>query len=236
MKKTDLETFFDSLLPNLWEELIFFIPDRNIPKDIMDKTTNFKLKKFLNKVLVMDTYEGPIEYKEGRNNNKTLLKASKLESNLYQLLEKEKATSSLEFNFILEKYREQIECLKYISEWMYLNLNQVEKFDQTVKGLFQIQLSYYKKHSNVFLNQFYKNRTDYNKIKFNLESIIKSQLKEIVEKKENHTKKEETQSAQNISLNNNTPQKVKKQPLVTYQEAEKHLLKKVFNLDLKVIN
>jgi hypothetical protein len=86
------------------------------------------------------------------------------------------------------------------------------------------------------LNQFYKNRTDYNKIKFNLESIIKSQLKEIVEKKENHTKKEETQSAQNTSLNNNTPQKVKKQPLVTNEEAEKHLLKKVFNLDLNTIN
>jgi hypothetical protein len=236
MKKTDLETFFDSLIPNLWEELIFFIPDRNIPKDIKDKIVKTDFQKFINKILVFDTYDGPILYEDGRNNKKIILKASKLESNFYQLLEKEKATSSLEFNFILEKYLEQVECLKYISEWMYLNLNQVEKFDQTVKGLFQMQLSYYEKHLNVFVNQFYKNRTDYNKIKFNLESIIKSQLKEIVEKKENHTKKEETQSAQNTSLNNNTPQKVKKQPLVTNEEAEKHLLKKVFNLDLNVIS
>jgi hypothetical protein len=234
MKKTDLETFFNSLLPNLWEELIFFIPDRNIPKDVMDKIQSIDFKKFFNRVLVFDTYDGPILYEDGRNNKKIILKASKLESNFYQLLEKEKATSSLEFNFILEKYLEQVECLKYISEWMYLNLNQVEKFDQTVKGLFQMQLSYYEKHLNVFVNQFYKNRTDYNKIKFNLESIIKSQLKEIVEKKENHTKKEETQSAQNTSLNNNTPQKVKIQPIVTYEEAEKYLLKKVFNLDLNV--
>jgi hypothetical protein len=236
MKKTDLETFFYSLLPNLWEELIFFIPDKDIPKDIKDKIVKTDFQKFINKVLVFDTYDGPVLYEDGRNNKKIILKASKLESNFYQLLEKEKTTSSLEFNFILEKYREQIECLKYISEWMYLNLNQVEKFDQTVKGLFQMQLSYYEKHLNVFVNQFSKTRTDYNKIKFNLESIIKSQLKEIVEKKENHTKKEETQSAQNTSLNNNTPQKVKKQPLVTYEEAEKHLLKKVFNLDLNVIS
>jgi hypothetical protein len=232
MKKTDLETFFDSLIPNLWEELIFFIPDRNIPKDVMDKIQNIDFKKFFNRVLVFDTYDGPILYEDGRNNKKIILKASKLESNLYQLLEKEKATSSLEFNFILEKYREQIECLKYISEWMHLNLNQVKELDQTIKGLFQLQLSYYEKHLNVFLNQFSKTRTDYNKIKFNLESIIKSQIKELAEKQSNQIQNSETHINQTDSINKNTPKKPNKIPLITKEEAEKLLLKKIFNLDL----
>lgn len=237
MKKTDLETFFNSLIPNLWEEFVFFIPDTNIPRDIIDKTQDFDLKKFLNKVLVMDTYDGPILYEEGRNNTKITLKATKLESNLYQLLEREKITSTLEFNFILEKYLEQVECLKYISEWMYSNLNQVENLDQTIKGLFNIQLSYYEKHLKVFIKQFYKNRIDYNKATFNLESIINSQIKEIVEKKENHNENKETHIAQNANLNNNnTPQKVKKQPLVTQEDAEKLLLKTIFNLDIKALN
>ena len=232
MKKTDLETFFYSLLPNLWEELIFFIPDKDIPKDIKDKIVKTDFQKFINKVLVFDTYDGPLLYEDGRNNKKIILKASKLESNFYQLLEKEKTTSSLEFNFILEKYREQIECLKYISEWMHLNLNQVKELDQTIKGLFQMQLSYYEKHLNVFVNQFSKTRTDYNKIKFNLESIIKSQIKELAEKQSNQIQNSETHINQTDSINNNTPKKPKKIPLITQEEAEKLLLKKIFNLDL----
>jgi len=232
MKKTDLEIFFYSLLPNLWEELIFFIPDKDIPKDIKDKIVKTDFQKFINKVLVFDTYDGPVLYEDGRNNKKIILKASKLESNFYQLLEKEKTTSSLEFNFILEKYREQIECLKYISEWMHLNLNQVKELDQTIKGLFQMQLSYYEKHLNVFVNQFSKTRTDYNKIKFNLESIIKSQIKELAQKQSIQIQNSETHINQTDSINNNTPKKPKKIPLITQEEAEKLLLKKIFNLDL----
>jgi hypothetical protein len=232
MKKTDLEIFFYSLLPNLWEELIFFIPDKDIPKDIKDKIVKTDFQKFINKVLVFDTYDGPVLYEDGRNNKKIILKASKLESNFYQLLEKEKTTSSLEFNFILEKYREQIECLKYISEWMHLNLNQVKELDQTIKGLFQIQLSYYEKHLNVFVYQFSKTRTDYNKIKFNLKSIIKSQIKELAQKQSNQIQNSEIHINQTDSINNNTPKKPKKIPLITQEEAEKLLLKKIFNLDL----
>lgn len=232
MKRTELETFFNSLLPNLWEELIFFVPDTNIPKDIIVKTQNFNLNKFSNKVMVMDTYDGPIFYEQGRNNTRITLKATKLESNLYQLLEREKTTSILEFNFILEKYLEQIECLKHISQWMYSNLNQVQHLDQTIKGLFQIQLSYYEKHLNVFVKQFYKNRIDYNKTTFNLESIIKSQITELSEKQSNQIKNSETHITQNATIDNNTPEKPKKKPLITQEDAEKLLLKKIFNIDL----
>jgi hypothetical protein len=115
---------------------------------------------------------------------------------------------------------------------MYSNLSQVENLDQTIKGLFQIQLSYYEKHLKVFVKQFYKNRIDYNKTTFNLESIIKSHIKELVKKKESQTPNTETHITQNATIDNNTPEKVKKQPLVTYEDAEKLLLKKIFNIDL----
>lgn len=229
MNKTPLETFFNSLIPNLWEELIFYIPNKDFPKNIIDNFKNLNIEKFFNQVLVMDTFKGPIKYKEGRNNKEILLKGAKLENNLYRLLEKEHITNLTEFNFILDKYLEQVECLKYMSEWMYSNLDQIKHQNETIKGLFLMQSNHFEKHLNVFVDHFYKNRAIFHKNDFDLESIIKSKLKEITI--QNATIK--------VNQNNTTHKSQKKsikQPLVAEEDAKKMILKQVFNLDLNIIN
>ncbi|MFH4966285.1 hypothetical protein V8G69_14885 [Gaetbulibacter sp. M235] len=231
MDSPPLETFFNSLLPNLWEEFIFFIPNKNIPDSVIDNFKNLEIEKYFNKIMLFDTYKGPIIYEKGTNNNKIVLKGSKLENNIYRLLDRQNITSSSGFNFILEKYLEQIECLKYISRWMYENIEQANYIDETIKGLFLIQLNHFDKHVNVFVKQFHKNSIDANKSPLNVEEIIKSTLKEINRQDQGHN--------QNATLvvgpdnaTNRTPQKTIKQPLVTEQDAEKMILKQVFNVNM----
>ena len=45
MSKTSLEKYFNSLLPSLYEELLFFIPDKDIPMDVLQNIESDVLKK-----------------------------------------------------------------------------------------------------------------------------------------------------------------------------------------------
>ena len=88
MSETSLEKYFNSLLPNLYEELLFFIPDKDIPEDILQNIQSSIIRKVFNKLLIMDKYQGPIEYAKGRNAKLSFGKASELEKNTYSLLER----------------------------------------------------------------------------------------------------------------------------------------------------
>jgi len=230
--------FFNSLLPNLWEEFIFFIPSRNIYDSIKDNFKNQDIEKYFNQIMVFDTYKGPVLYEEVTNNNKIILKSSKLENNLFRLLDKQNLTNPSGFNFILEKYLEQIECLNYISQWLYENLNQVNEINETIKGLFLMQMNHFDKHVNAFKSQFYKNNIEATKNPLNIEEIIKSTLKEINKQEQIQTKSPTLDIATDLATGKDlqkTPQKTPKQPLVTEQDAEKMILKQVFNLDISII-
>jgi len=242
MNKTPLEMFFNSLLPNLWEEFIFFIPNRDIPKSIKNNFKNQDIEKYFNQIMVFDTYKGPMLYEEGSNTNKIILKNSKLENNLFRLLDKQNLTNPSEFNFILEKYLEQIECLKYLSQWMYENLDKVNCTNETIetiKGLFLIQMNHFDKHVKAFKSQFYKNNIEANINSLNVEEIIKSTLKEINKQEQIQTQSPTLDVATDLAIGKDlqkTPQKASKPPLVTEQDAEKMILKQVFNLDTSIIN
>lgn len=225
------------LIPNLWEELLFFIPEKDLPKGSMDIFGGGELKKLFNKVLVMDTESGPMEHRKERNNKNVLLKGAKLDGNIYELLEKKKGTEPTNFNYVLEKYYEQVECLYFISNWMNINLNQLPQADTNVKGLFHIQFSYYEKHLETFIDHFYPNREAIPKGHFDIAQIIRAHLQnnskpyiEISgEKGENRPNFIQGKTV----IGKASLKKVKKQPLITEKEAEDILLKNIFNLDLK---
>jgi hypothetical protein len=78
MSKKTLHQFYLDLIPNLLNELIFFLPRNEIREDIIEKVDFINKYDVLDKVYVIDYYKGPIEYKKGRNNNRVLLKSSNL--------------------------------------------------------------------------------------------------------------------------------------------------------------
>lgn len=239
MSETPLEHFFMGLIPNLWEELVFFIPEKNLTKEIKDVLYVKGIGKLTGKVLVMDTMQGPIPYKIGRDNKYALLKASKLERNIYKLLEERKTTDPSNFNYILEKYYEQVECIFYIIDWMNRNISQVPNTDVTVKGLFEMQSVYYKKHLETFIKHFYPNRQAVPQSKFDVLGKIQTYFPDISKQyikplehtdNNNHNLVQDAPNIDSKSLN-----KPKKQPIITENEAENILLERVFCLDKKML-
>jgi hypothetical protein len=239
MSETSLEKYFNSLLPNLYEELLFFIPDKDIPEDILQNIQSSIIRKVFNKLLIMDKYQGPIEYAKGRNAKLSFGKASELEKNTYSLLEKKREIHQIEFKFILDKYFEQIEFLVYITNWMNKNSNQVLEIDDAIRGLFQIQFTYYKKHFHTLLKHFYPNGEHVPQGNFNAVKIIERYYPNISKQhiKTNHwniPKVDNSVQEEALTKTAAAAKKVKKQPLITEKEAEEVLLKTFFNIEITV--
>ena len=241
MSETSLEKYFNSLLPSLYEELVFFIPDKNIPVDILKKIDPF-VSKLFNKLLVMDTYKGPIEYPKERKQMLTIAKGSDLEKNTFSLLERKRDATITEFNFILDKYFEQVEFLVYVTNWMNNNLNEILQVNDSIKGLFQIQSNNYNKHLHTLLRHFYPDKRRIPQSKFNAIKIIEKYYPDITKPdylKSEVIKSRINNSVQEIEIAKNktaAAKKAKKQPLITEKEAESILLERIFNVDIKSIN
>jgi hypothetical protein len=249
MSNTSLEKFYNDLIPNLWEEVLFYIPDNSIPIEVIDKFDNIEVQKIFNKIWVVDYRLGPIVYEKGRDNKKALFKGSILSKNIYSLLEKKSSVKSHEFDYVLEKYFIQVECLFYVTNWMNMNLNQMISIDDTLKGLVQLQFKHYKKHFEDLLKQFYPSKDKVPQGNFNIKEIIETYFPEVTRQYDTVNKKVTSSPAilsyiENIKDRNskNTREdvihtqptkKLKKQPLITEKEAEDFLLESVFKVKLK---
>ena len=242
MNKTALETFYNGLIPILWEELVFYIPDHIMTEQILENYEKFDFQKFRNKILVVDYIEGPIVYDSQRDNSRAILKAASLKRNIHQLLSKRADSDAAEFNFILEQYYEQAECLYYLTKWLQDNLAQVLPLEDTVKGLFRMQLNYHKAHFETVLKHFYPKREDVPKGNFDLAEILEASFPKLSEQyrnKETKTVKPKildreealTEKPPAISTKEKALKKGKKQPIITEKEAETLLLKRIFNID-----
>jgi len=132
MSNRSLEKFYNNLIPNLWEEVLFYIPNNCIPEEVKDKFDNIEIQKIFNKIWVVDYRIAPIVYGKGRDNKKAFFKGSTLSKNICSLLEKKSNVKSQEFNYVLEKYFVQVECLFYITNWMNMNLNQMISIDDAL--------------------------------------------------------------------------------------------------------
>ncbi|WP_339715847.1 hypothetical protein [uncultured Kriegella sp.] len=242
MDKTALENFYNGLIPILWEELVFYIPDHIMSNGILEKYEKFDFRKFRNKILVVDYMKGPILYETGRDNSKAIMKGASLKKNIYQLLNKKADSDASEFNFILEQYYEQAECLCYITKWLDDNLAQVLPLEDTVKGLFRMQMDYHKAHFETVLKHFYPKRENVPKGNFNLAGILESSFPKLSDQysnKETQITKPDTlvreealiEKAPALSTKEPALKKAKKQPIITEKEAETVLLKHIFNID-----
>lgn len=242
MNNTPLERFYSGLVPVLWEELFFFIPNDGILNEFFDKNEKFDFKKYRNKILVLDYFQGPILYLPDRDNTRAITKGQSLKKNIYQLLDKKNGSSEIEIAFILEQYYEQVECLFYVTRWMNDNLAQIPNVDGSVISLFQLQHNDFKTHFKTLLKHFYPNMVDVPEGNLNLVGTMETYFPRLYQ----HYNRKEigTEQAQNPiqeEVNDNHPPsfheketvnvKAKKSPIITEKEAETILLKRIFNID-----
>ena len=244
MSKKPLYQFYLDLIPNLLNELFFFLPKKEIREDIIEKVDFFKNHDILNRIYVIDYYQGPIEYKKGRNNNRILLKGSKLEQNIFNVIEKKSKVEKQEFNYVLNKYFELVEYLFYATNWMNTNLTQIVQTEDSVIGLFHLQFIDYKKHFETLVKNFYPNKEEIPKGNFNTHQIIETYFPDVSKSleqnnalKSNNNKEKKTTILNNATqLATTTDKKAKStdgKVLITEEEAENILLKTFFNINIK---
>jgi hypothetical protein len=245
MSNKSLEILYKNLISTLWEELLFYIPDNEITNEFLENHNEIEFEKFRNKIIVIDYYKGPTLYETGRNNNLIILKDSKLKKSIRQLLNARANSNEQEFNYILELYYEQVECLYFISNWLNENITQVLPQQDTILGLFKLQYNFHKSHFETILKQFYPDIQSLPKGNFNIGNSLESSFPHLsklfnIRDKQNVIPevsdiKEVRHENLPTSTNSKTQvRKNKKRPIISDSEAETILLKRIFNIDLKV--
>ncbi|WP_111684040.1 hypothetical protein [Winogradskyella tangerina] len=241
MNDKSLYQFHLDLIPNLFNELYFYIPKTEYTIDIIDKIDILKDSKVFNKVFVIDYHKGPIFYTEERSLKWMLIMESRIEKNIFELVEKKSKISELEFQYILDKYFEYVDILLYYSDWMYVNRLRYLKTDEKLDSIFNIQFKRFEKHFKSLIEVFYKNRIP-PKVNYNLQKIIdnfypkidfdflnENSLDRLVLKPDINIINKENNPILLSSNWENDKDKSRK-PLITEAEAEKVLLEKFFGI------
>ena len=77
---------------------------------------------------------------------------------IFLLLEKKEKLKPNPFNFLLEKYIEQLNFYVLISDWMDKNIAvDIPDLDSDIKSYFELQKKIFQKHLEVFQNNFLSN-------------------------------------------------------------------------------
>ena len=240
-----MEQLYKELVSVLWEELLFYIPDNGILNEFFKDHKEFDFQKFRNEILVIDQIEGPTVYKTGRNSSRTILKGSSLKKNIRQLLHEKSNSNESEFDYILELYYEQTECLYYITEWLNENIKQVQPLEDTVRGLFRMQYDHHRVHFETIIRLFYPNKQLIPKGNFDMARSMESYFTDL------SILKGKTQDRTISTITSNDEEKImdatpplekkpikkvaKKRPVITEAEAETILLERIFNIDTNTI-
>lgn len=239
MGEKSLEKFNSALIGNLLNELLFYIPENKITKELVTKLENIDTKGIFNKVFIMDKIQGPIKYRKD-SISKALMKTSMLEENMYLLLKKQRKLDEQEFSFVFNKYFELAEFCFYITNWFHTDLesNTAIKLDNQLSGLFLMQHQGYKKHFEKLVKHFYPKKEHLPSGNFNVEKTIEKYFPELLKKYTvEKSERKSIVNTHNESEPNTDSQKQvakeKKQPIISDNDAEQFLLKSVFNVNFE---
>lgn len=249
MRGKSLEKFNSVLVGNLFNELLFYIPENELTKEFSTKLENIDTKDLFNRVFIMDKMQGPIKYKKDAI-GKALMKSSMLEDSMYLLLKKKKKLEEQEFSFVFDNYFEQAEFCFYITNWFYedLETNTNLKLRNEQLGLFRMQYQAYKKHFEKLIKHFYPKRDTLPIGNFDVKTTIKKYFPDLIKKDSvdkidvNKNKRDSftfrkfrsnTSGSSDVvstKIEDVTIKKNQSIPKPTPQEIEEYLLKRVFGI------
>jgi hypothetical protein len=243
------ETLLDNLIEVLIQELVYYIPSKIVPVDVIDQMNKNNFKGFFDKLLVIDVNKGLLNYETEKFSKLLLEKHTSLEKNIFQLLKKKGELKTYEFDYILNKYFRQVEFYFFITYWLTTNLSLYNKkgIGNTVKGNFHIQYEYYRAHFEDLINQFYTTSKIPKLIEsFNLSELIGRYFPDLIARYNAAAKKikfneniiiprtevdKDIGNKQSVT-NIRKPKKIKKDKIITEKIADDFILESVFNLKL----
>lgn len=199
------DQLYNELVNEFHKNYIFFIPSKIVPDDIINGPELTKIKDLLDRVLVIDNTFQIIPIEQLNSYIDIINKAYYLDKNIFKLLDKKGEISDFQFNFILEKYYEQVEFYYQTTEFYLSNLSLpiFDNINDTIKGLFTIQHNNYKKHLEELNKQFYPDKTINSQVENDFSSQIISNLNsigvELIESPNNNIEESEVDELKTLS-------------------------------------
>ena len=231
MEESTLYKDYIDLSSKLYDELAFIIPREVIPVEYSTKLEKLEELEWIDTILIIDHFEGPIKWREDRNNVHFFGKSGRLEKNIFQLIEKRESLTKDAFSYLINKYTEQAKTIHLLTQWL---TDYIEKgsFDQNLVSIFKMQSRFLEYHMTQLIKHF---SVLGGKNKMNNEDAIKF-IKAFVEgQKASKSNKNNSIVAVNI-VEPSSPKPIKKKRekriLITEEEAEMELLQKVFKIHI----
>ena len=245
MSDQSLETFFDKLVEVLFKDVGFYIPSALIPANLLKEMSAKIPAGFLDQLSILDISDGFGVFELEEFNDRLILKRTLLEKNIFKLLKKKKVLDTDEFYYILDKYLDQVEFYCAIANWLSVNLGVYHKNEINVHtiGSFELQNEFYKAHFIELIDLFYASDPIQLKEYYDLSELLKVFFPDLIARYDKASnalllKSDIDLSQQEIKEGEKSPKKktgakkkVKKEPLVSEQEAEEFLLKNVFHIN-----
>lgn len=217
-----LEDKFLALQENLYKPLLFFIPKSIIPKDQVEFIELHEIGKLFNKVVLIEHNGASYELKYKPKLFQLLAKSSYLDKNLFALLDYKANLKAFQFDYLLQKYIVQLKFYIFISSWMDENLNaHITGVEDNISVYFSIQKTSFLQHKKSLKRTFLLNEFSF----LTPEEIVASIRKDIppIPLFDKTTNK--------VKIHTNKETKTRKKPtLITDEEADKFLLKTIFNV------
>ena len=159
-----------------------------------------------------------------------------LDDNTYRLLTFKEEESVSTFNFILEKYLEQLEGYVFISNWFYLNASSdIENLTNEVMVALKLQYNYFKAHQEDVLRRFESHQK--RPVEINFENLSQGSLKTLGELiKDRNLKKVIKSNPIIVNRKENKKVHLEKLKEQTSKNADELILAKVFGLMLESNN
>ena len=244
MIEQSLNEFYNELVQVLIDDVGYYIPSEIIPEHLVNQVYSIGSYGFFDEMLVLDPEKGLLVFEAEEFNLKLFDKHTLLEKNLFKLLRKKSGIELDEFNYILDKYFRQVEFYFSITNWLnvHLELYNSDKIDIDISGSFQLQYSYYKKHFEDLIDQFYVGKEIFLKEIYPIDELMENHFPDLLARyslaSANSIKKEEaeiteeyickTEEVELKSKKSNIKKKIK--VYITENEADEFVLKSVFNI------
>ncbi len=143
MKEPINMTYLNDLIEVFLHNLIYYIPSEIIFDGVLEQIEEEIEDNFFDELSIFDNFNGisNINNEDALEINTRLFeKRSLFEQNIFKLIEKNKVLTTAEFQFIIDKYFDQLILYLFLTEWLTENLNKYHKsnLNFTIVGAFKL--------------------------------------------------------------------------------------------------
>ncbi|MDT0554120.1 hypothetical protein [Urechidicola vernalis] len=225
---------------NLTDNFLFYIPDNEIIGNAIEESNADVFQNYLDQVILMDWKKGPLMFAKNELQFNEYVKISLLEKNVLKLIERKEKLTSTSFDFIFEKYYNQVRAITFICVWLNdeSRLNQLDDNSIAMMKSFELQYKLYEQHLLSLEGAFRKKGVAMqlqptSNIELQL-PILLDQLKTIETNQIANNKIVEylVATTKKSEIKNKGNSKKPKSILITESEAEEFLLATVFGIAL----